>query len=235
LYLKICSEACAYDAHFNTIFLGNAIVSSYMLSLEEGALAVKTARKVIEEYVRANKVPNVELPGSFDDLSGVFVTLKMLGDLRGCIGYPYPDIPLSRALVDAAVQAATQDPRFPRVRGDELDRIAVEVTVLSEPEPLKVKPLDRPGHITIGRDGIIVEYGLYRGLLLPQVPVEHGWGPEEYLEYGCLKAGISPDMWVDERTKVYIFQGQIFLEKAPGGEVVEEKIDPALDRCEERD
>jgi uncharacterized protein (TIGR00296 family) len=206
-----------------------------MLSLEEGTLAVKTARRVIGEYLRTNRVPKVELPASFEDLSGVFVTLKEDGDLRGCIGYPYPDLPLSKALMDAAVQAATQDPRFPRVRGAELERIAVEVTVLSEPEPLKVKPMDRPKHVKIGRDGIIVEYGLYRGLLLPQVPVEHGWGPEEYLEYGCLKAGISPDMWVDERTKVYIFQGQIFQEKAPGGEVVEEKIDPALDRCEVRD
>ncbi len=87
----------------------------------------------------------------------------------------------------------------------------------------------------IGRDGIIVEYGLYRGLLLPQVPVEQGWGPEEYLEYGCLKAGISPDMWVDDMTKVYVFRGQIFQEKSPKGEVVEEKTDPALDRCEVRD
>ncbi len=206
-----------------------------MLSLEEGTLAVKTARKVIEEYVRTNKMPKVELPGSFDGLSGVFVTLKIASELRGCIGYPYPDLPLSKALVDAAVQAATQDPRFPRVRSAELDHIAVEVTLLSEPELLRVKPLERPKHLVIGRDGIIVEYGLYRGLLLPQVPVEQGWGPEEYLEYGCMKAGISPDMWVDDKTKVYTFQGQIFQEKIPRGEVVEEKIDPALDRCEVRD
>lgn len=206
-----------------------------MLSLDEGTLAVKTARIVIEEYVRTDRVPMVELPATFNDLSGVFVTLKVAGDLRGCIGYPYPDLPLSKALVDAAVQAATQDPRFPRVRSAELDSIAVEVTLLSEPELLRVKPIERPKHIAIGRDGIIVEYGLYRGLLLPQVPVEQGWGPEEYLEYGCLKAGISPDMWVDEKTKVSTFQGQIFQEKAPRGEVVEEKMDPALDKCEVRD
>lgn len=198
-------------------------------------MAVKTARIVIEEYVRTDRVPMVELPATFNDLSGVFVTLKVAGDLRGCIGYPYPDLPLSKALVDAAVQAATQDPRFPRVRSAELDSIAVEVTLLSEPELLRVKPIERPKHIAIGRDGIIVEYGLYRGLLLPQVPVEQGWGPEEYLEYGCLKAGISPDMWVDEKTKVSTFQGQIFQEKAPRGEVVEEKMDPALDKCVVRD
>jgi uncharacterized protein (TIGR00296 family) len=203
-----------------------------MLSLEEGTLAVRTARRVIEEYVRTNKVPKVDLPEAFNDLSGVFVTLKEDGELRGCIGYPYPDLPLSKALADAAVQAATQDPRFERVRSAELDHIAVEVTVLSEPEPLKVKPVDRPKSIVIGRDGIIVEYGLYRGLLLPQVPVEQRWGPEEYLEYGCLKAGISPDAWVDDKTKVYTFQGQIFQETSPKGEVVEEKIDAALDKCE---
>jgi hypothetical protein len=203
-----------------------------MLNLEEGTLAVKTARRVIEEYIKTNKVPKVELTGQFQELSGVFVTLKEDGELRGCIGYPYPDLPLSKALADAAVQAATQDPRFERVRISELNNIAVEVTVLSEPELLKAKPVDRPKHLKIGRDGIIIEYGLYRGLLLPQVPVEQGWGPEEYLEYGCLKAGISPDAWVDDKTKVYTFQGQIFQEKTPGGEVVEEKIDAALDKCE---
>jgi|SRR5271157_1250031 len=203
-----------------------------MLSLEEGTLAVRTARRVIEEFIKTNKTPKVELPESFGELSGVFVTLKEDGELRGCIGYPYPDLPLSKALVDAAVQASTQDPRFERVRTAELSKIDVEVTVLSEPELLKAKPLDRPKHIKIGRDGIIVEHGLYRGLLLPQVPVEQRWGTEEYLEYGCLKAGISPDAWVDEQTKVYTFQGQIFQEKTPGGEVVEKKIDAALDKCE---
>ena len=195
-------------------------------------MAVKTARKVIEEYVKTNKVPKVDLPDSFNDLSGVFVTLKEAGDLRGCIGYPYPDLPLSKALVDASVQAATQDPRFDRVRSAELDHITVEVTVLSEPELMKAKPMDRPKQLVIGRDGIIVEYGLYRGLLLPQVPVEQHWGPEEYLEYGCIKAGLSPDAWVDNMTKVYTFQGQIFQETSPKGKVVEEKTDPSVDKCE---
>src|SRR5271157_1598722 len=199
-----------------------------MLSLEEGTLAVRTARRVIEEFIKTNKTPR----WSYRSRSGSFVTLKEDGELRGCIGYPYPDLPLSKALVDAAVQASTQDPRFERVRTAELSKIDVEVTVLSEPELLKAKPLDRPKHIKIGRDGIIVEHGLYRGLLLPQVPVEQRWGTEEYLEYGCLKAGISPDAWVDEQTKVYTFQGQIFQEKTPGGEVVEKKIDAALDKCE---
>ena len=194
-------------------------------------MAVKTARRVIEEYVKTNKIPEAKLPEVFDQPSGVFVTLKEHGELRGCIGFPYPDIELKKALVDSAVNAATQDSRFPRVTTRELSELEVEVTVLSEPEPLKVKATERPKHIVIGRDGIIVEYGLYRGLLLPQVPIEQGWGPEEYLEYGCLKAGVSPDAWVDEKTKIYTFQGQIFKETSPGGSVEEEKTDPALGKC----
>ena len=206
-----------------------------MFSLEEGTIAVKTARKVIEDYVRTNRIPKVELPAAFNELGGVFVTLKVMGDLRGCIGYPYPDLPLSKALVDAAVQAATQDPRFPRVKASELDHIEVEVTLLSEPEFLRVPPIDRPKAIKIGRDGLIVAYGPYRGLLLPQVPVEQHWNAEEFLEGCCIKAGLMPDMWADDRTQVYKFTGQIFAEKEPRDGVYEVQIDRALDACETRD
>ena len=202
-----------------------------MLSIEEGTLAVKTARKVIEEYVRTNKVPEVGLPESFKELSGVFVTLKKSGDLRGCIGYPYPDLSLHQALVESSMHAATKDPRFPRVRSSELDQITVEVTVLSEPELMRVPPMERPGHIKVGRDGLIVEHGLYRGLLLPQVPLEWGWDAEEFLEQTCMKAGLYPDAWVDETTKVYQFSGQLFEEKEPRGEVEEKQFDKSLDRC----
>ena len=202
-----------------------------MLSLEQGTIAVKTARKVIEDYLKTNRVTKVDLPPVFTEQGGVFVTLKTLGNLRGCIGYPYPDLPLGNALVDAAIQAATQDPRFPRVTSRELDQIDIEVTLLSEPELLRVPPADRPNAIKIGRDGLIVEQGLYRGLLLPQVPVEQRWGPEEFLEGACMKAGLMPDMWVDDRVQVYTFTGQIFAEKVPGGDVFEVQIDRALDTC----
>lgn len=192
---------------------------------------MKAARKVIEEYVKTGKTPKVDLPETFDESGGVFVTLKIAHDLRGCIGYPYPDYPLNKALVQAAVQAATEDPRFPRVRSSELGRINVEVTILTEPELLRVKASDRPEHIVIGRDGLIIEYGLYRGLLLPQVPVEWHWDPVEYLENACMKAGIMPDAWVDEKTKVYTFTGQIFEECEPNGRIVEKKTDRSLDQC----
>jgi hypothetical protein len=206
-----------------------------MLSLDEGTIAVKTARKVIVDYLKTNKVPKVDLPASLNEPGGVFVTLKTMGNLRGCIGYPYPDLPLGRALVDAAVQASTQDPRFPRVTSPEMGHIVIEVTLLSEPELLGVSPTDRPKAIKIGRDGLIVEEGPYKGLLLPQVPVEQRWGPEEFLEGACMKAGLMPDAWADDRTKVYTFTGQIFAEKEPRGAIVEVQIDRALDACQARE
>ena len=197
-----------------------------MLSIEEGTHAVTTARKVIEEYVKTGKPPKVELPKVFDSPSGVFVTLNIEHQLRGCIGYPYPmeDMSLGEALADAAVSAATRDPRFPRVTKAELGNIRIEVTILSQPELLKCKPAERPQHIKIGRDGLIIEYGLYKGLLLPQVPVEWRWDATEFLENLCLKAGISPDAWIDEKAKIYTFGGQIFQETEPNGPVVEKKI-----------
>lgn len=197
-----------------------------MLSLEEGTLAVKTARNVIEEYVKTDKAPEVGLPAAFERPGGVFVTLHTGHDLRGCIGYPYPmeDMTLGDALADAAISAATRDPRFPRVRKTELDRIRVEVTLLGEPALLECKPVERPQHIKIGRDGLIIEYGLYRGLLLPQVPVEWHWDATEFLENLCLKAGISPDAWVEARAKIYTFSGQIFEETEPHGEIIEKQI-----------
>jgi len=118
------------------------------------------------------------------------------------------------------------DPRFPPLEIDELDRIIIEVTVLTKPEVIKVDdPKDYVEHIKIGRDGLIVEQGFYKGLLLPQVPVEQGWDKEEYLSHTCMKAGLMPDAWFDKSTKIYRFSGQIFTETVPDGEIKEKKID----------
>ncbi|HMK46853.1 MAG TPA: TIGR00296 family protein [Methanocella sp.] len=194
-----------------------------MLSLEEGTSAVKMARHVIEEYVKAGVIPKVRLSKAFDHPGGVFVTIHIDHELRGCIGYPSPieGMTLGEALADAAVSAATRDPRFPRVRTTELGKIRVEVTILTEPVLLKGKATERPRNIMVGRDGLIVELGPYKGLLLPQVPTEWGWNATEFLENTCIKAGIMPDAWADDKTKVYTFSGQIFEEERPGGDILE--------------
>lgn len=195
------------------------------MDLKEGEALVKTARKAIEKWVREREKLSVkDYPRHWDEKRGVFVTIHSYPEkeLRGCIGYPEPVMPLIRALVDSAIQA-TQDPRFPPLEEQELDRIVVEVSVLTPPEPIRVKdPREYPEKIRIGRDGLIVRKGFYSGLLLPQVAPEHGMGKEEFLSHTCLKAGLPPDAWLDSNTQVYRFQAEIFKEVKPRGEVVKE-------------
>lgn len=194
-----------------------------MLSLDDGRLLVKIARETIEQYVRKGKTLEPEgVPERLRQPRGVFVTLTRKGELRGCIGYPLPVKPLMEALIDAAISAATRDPRFSPVRADELKEITVEVSVLTEPELIRVKhPREYLEKIRIGRDGLIVEWSGFAGLLLPQVPVEWGWDVEEFLSQTCVKAGLPPDCWLEKDVKVKRFSAQIFREKTPGGEVEE--------------
>lgn len=193
-----------------------------MYSDEEGKLAVRIARRVVEGHVKREKPALPEVPDSFRKNSGVFVTLTTYpsDDLRGCIGYPEPVMPLIDALKDAAVSACSRDPRFPPVRPEELPRIRVEVSLLTPPEEIKVKkPKEYVQHVRVGEDGLIIQRGFARGLLLPQVPVEWGWDAEEFLCQCCLKAGLMPDAWLQEGTKVFRFQAEVFSEERPGGEV----------------
>jgi hypothetical protein len=195
-----------------------------MFSLEEGTAAVKAARKVIEAHVQGKKVGKLELPKSFDELGGVFVTLNTYPDkeLRGCIGYPEPIFALKEAIVDSAKSASTRDPRFRAVTPKELDKLVVEVSLLSKPELVKVaKPKDYLKAVKIGRDGLIVELGMNRGLLLPQVPVEWKWDVHTFLDHTCMKAGLMADAWLDPVTKIYSFTAQVFDETEPNGKVVE--------------
>jgi uncharacterized protein (TIGR00296 family) len=198
-----------------------------MLNLEEGTKAVQFARQVIQDYVQQTKNSIPALGSSFQEKQGVFVTLHTYPDheLRGCIGIPLPVMSLQSAILEAA-QSVTQDPRFPSLQKEELDAILVEITILTKPQLIKVKePKDYPTHIDIGRDGLIVEHGFYKGLLLPQVPVEQAWEKEEYLSHTCMKAGLPPDAWFDKSTKISKFQGQIFTEKKPRGLIQETYLD----------
>jgi uncharacterized protein (TIGR00296 family) len=142
--------------------------------------------------------------------------------LRGCIGFPEPTYPLGEAIVRSAISAATRDPRFPSVELKELTKIIVEVTILTTPERLECPdPRDYPDRIKVGRDGLIVERGWSRGLLLPQVAVEWAWDVEEFLMQCCIKAGLPPDSWLVGGTKIYKFEGKIFSEVSPDGLVRE--------------
>jgi len=198
-----------------------------MLNLIEGTKAVRFARRIIEEHIKHKMKSSQNLGKSFHEKQGVFVTLHTFPnhELRGCIGIPLPVMTLQDAIIESA-QSVTRDPRFPPLTETELDQIVVELTVLTKPEIITVKqPQDYPLHIELGRDGLIVEQSFYKGLLLPQVPIEQEWDKEEYLSHTCMKAGLLPDAWFDKNTKISKFQGQIFTETKPYGPIKEIHLD----------
>ncbi len=193
-----------------------------MFSDEDGVYAVHKARETIQKKLGSQKPDVSDAKGPFLEDCGVFVTLNTYPHhkLRGCIGYPEPVQMLIQSLVDSAISAATRDPRFPPVEKKELDRIVVEVSLLTPPEKIKARKVTQIlEEVEVGRDGLIIEKSPYRGLLLPQVPVEHNWEVEEFLQHTCMKAGLPPDTWVDKGTAIYKFQAEIFSEESPGGEV----------------
>lgn len=201
-------------------------MASYNLSDEDGTILVQTARKIATEFVKNGRrlEPDERLKSKFSFESGIFVTLNSKDELRGCIGFPLPRR-LDQALLEAAIAAATQDPRFSPVKPAELDKITFEVTILTPPVELKVdEPQQLPSKIKVGRDGLIVKQGYHSGLLLPQVPVEYGWSEEEFLDFTCQKAGLPSSCWKDEQTKVFSFEGIIFKEEQPNGKVVREEL-----------
>jgi uncharacterized protein (TIGR00296 family) len=197
------------------------------LSDSDGAILVKTARKAVTEFLsngnRMKMEADLEKKFSFD--SGVFVTLNKYNVLRGCIGFPMPEKKLSHAIIDGSIAAATEDPRFPAVTTKELDDITFEVTVLTPPMEIDVSdPIEYLSKIKVGRDGLIIRHSFSSGLLLPQVPVEYGWNVEEFLQHTCEKAGLARDTWKNESVKIEKFEGIIFKEETPNGQITREKI-----------
>jgi len=199
---------------------------SFELSLEEGKFLIQLSRRAVNEKLASGKTisPPKETPKKLFEKCGVFVTISTLRggakELRGCIGYPYPISPLVEVVIDSAINAATQDPRFEPLTLRELSKVIFEVSVLTPPEPVEVKnPKAYLSKIKVGEDGLIVEKGFYRGLLLPQVPIEWGWSEEEFLCQCCVKAGLPPDSWLTKDAKIYKFKAIIFEEEAPLGEV----------------
>ena len=204
---------------------------SFELSEEEGKFLIALARNTVKTYLETGKSlkPPENTPKKLFENCGVFVTINTvrLGgkDLRGCIGYPYPTAPLVNAVIDNAINAATQDPRFEPLEKGELDHVVFEVSVLTPPETVKVdKPEEYVKQIKVGEHGLIVEKSFYKGLLLPQVPVEWGWCEEEFLCQCCIKAGLPPDSWLTKGAKVYRFSAIVSEEETPCGEVKRKRL-----------
>ncbi|MEM2119116.1 MAG: TIGR00296 family protein [Candidatus Bathyarchaeia archaeon] len=204
---------------------------SFELTSEEGTFLVRLARKAVEEYLKSGRIIR-EPENTAEKLTqpcGVFVTINSVKqgekELRGCIGYPHPIKPLTQAIIDSAISAATQDPRFYPLTLDELDEVVFEVSVLTPAQKIEVKkPKEYPAKIKVGEDGLIVKRGFNEGLLLPQVPIEWNWDEEEFLCQCCIKAGLPVDSWLLDGTQIYKFQAIIFEEKSPNGEVLRKSL-----------
>jgi len=179
-----------------------------VLTAAERELLLEAARAAIEARL-AHRPPCGPPPeGALSRPCGAFVSLHGRQDheLRGCIGRVVVREPLLETVREMAVAAATQDPRFEPVRAAELDGLAIEISVLEPPYPIRAE------QVAVGRHGLIVRHGGHSGLLLPQVPVEHGWDRERFLAMTCRKAGLPEDAWRRVDCELLGFEAEVFGE-----------------------
>jgi len=192
-----------------------------LFPVEHGAAAVRWARMALEEAVQG---PRLQLlpapPPGLAEPRGAFVTLTTTaGELRGCTGFVEARAPLHEVVARAATLAA-RDPRFSPVRAEELERILVEVSILSLPVAVHARaPEDLAAAVRVGDHGLVVARGRDRGVLLPQVAVEHGFTAEQFLGACCVKAGLDAEAWRDAGLQWAVFGAQVFAEREPGGAV----------------
>jgi AmmeMemoRadiSam system protein A len=178
-----------------------------------GKELIGLARKSILSKFNEEDFIDAKLKKKYNLKQGVFVTLTIDGELRGCIGFPEPVLTLYEAIIEAAQSAAFSDPRFMPLSKDEFNNVKIEVSVLTVPELINVKKAEEYiNKIKIGSDGLIIrgEYG--SGLLLPQVFSEYKCSALKALEMTCNKAGLDRDAWKNLKNKIYKFQANIFSE-----------------------
>ena len=204
------------------------VIDPNEISIIDGVFLVKLARKAIEAYLRSGEVikPPPNTPEKLFRLGMSFVTILEYpsNELRGCIGYTQAFEPLVKNVINAAIAAATQDPRFPPMSIEELGRVIIEVSVLSEPKEVNRKGIELVKEVAIGRDGLIVDYGMYKGLLLPEVPIDYCWDEETFLSETCLKAGLEPDCWLSNKVRIFRYYTKTFRELEPEGEIIERNL-----------
>lgn len=181
---------------------------SMELTAADQALLFQVARNAIRARLKGEQAPlPPAVSPALNEPRGVFVTLHRHGRLRGCIGYLEAAKPLLAAVQEMAVAAAFGDPRFPPLKEEELADLDLEISILS---PMRqIKNIE---DIQVGRHGLLLEQGMRRGLLLPQVATEYGWDRTTFLKQTCVKAGLPPDAWRDPATRISVFSADILHE-----------------------
>jgi uncharacterized protein len=176
----------------------------FVLPEEDRRALLEFARQSVHSAVTRNANPPPPPIPAFARMCGVFVTLHVQGKLRGCIGVIEAEEPLGASISHCAASAALHDPRFAPVRAEELPHLQIEISLLSTPATI------RPEEIEIGRHGLLIVKDRHRGLLLPQVAVEHSLDREEFLAETCRKAGLPRDAWKSEPLQIFGFTCEVF-------------------------
>ncbi|MFO7826979.1 MAG: AmmeMemoRadiSam system protein A, partial [Bacteroidales bacterium] len=188
----------------------NMTENQFKLSEEEKAKLLKIARNTINEYLKSGKITDIdknEITSAMQKHCGAFVTLHLEGSLRGCIGRFSANEPLYEIVQKMAVAAATEDHRFSPLKPEELDKIDLEISVLTP-----MKKIESIDEIEMGQHGIYIKKGFATGTFLPQVAQETGWTKEEFLGYCARnKAGLGWDGWKD--AEIFIYEAFVFSEK----------------------
>jgi AmmeMemoRadiSam system protein A len=182
------------------------VIRDSPLSADDQARLLRLARRALEARVLRQPAPAAERGGGLDLPMGAFVTIHVRGDLRGCLGRLDTHRPIVENVLHLAAVVADSDPRFPPLRAAELHYTGIEISALAPEEEV-----GDPAAIEVGRHGLIAEQGACRGLLLPQVPLEHGWDRETFLDHTCLKAGLPRDAW-RRGARIFRFEALVFGE-----------------------
>jgi AmmeMemoRadiSam system protein A len=178
------------------------------LTADDKKELLRIARESIRAALKGKQTPSVRATSeTLNQLCGAFVTLHLLGELRGCIGYIEARFSLLETVEEVAQKAALEDPRFPPLTAKELENVEIEISVLS---PLK--KVSDVNEIIVGTHGLVIDAGYTRGLLLPQVATECGWGREQFLSQTCRKAGLQADAWKQKKVTIYSFTSAVFSE-----------------------
>jgi len=179
-----------------------------MLTVDDRQVLLRLARCALEARVRRLPLPQPEASGVLGLPSGAFVSIHRGEALRGCLGRITCDLPLVEVITHLAAVVADSDPRFAAVHPAELDDLEIEISVLT-----REREVASIADIEVGRHGLIIEHGIHRGLLLPQVASDHGWSVEQFVEHTCVKAGLPLDAW-RRGARVSVFEAEVFSERS---------------------
>lgn len=186
-------------------------MSGTRLTSDEKQTLVRLARATIEQWAGLPANPPEVGERLQTEKRGVFVTLRLNGELRGCIGYIQPFETIADSIRELSLKSASEDPRFDPVTPSEVGQLSIEISVLTP-----VEPIAGPGDLIIGRHGVVVESGWRKGLLLPEVATEAGWDAEAFLSGCCRKAGLARDAWRRPGVKLFRFETEHFEERTAG-------------------